>query len=267
MSGRSWCFTINNWNESDYARLFALEKTYLVVGKEISETGTPHLQGFITFRRTYRLAALKKLVPRAHWEPALTKDAMNYCMKEDYKIEDNRQQGARSDLKAVALACKKGVLAVVTEFPEAYIKYHGGIDALCLHFSGARDFKPRVIWIYGPTGVGKTRAVVQHEPDLWISGKNLRWWSGYENQPAVLFDDFRRDFCTYHELLRILDRYPYTVEVKGGHRALMAKRMYITSCFAPDEVYDTREDIAQLLRRIDDVIVKVLGQDLILPNE
>lgn len=265
MTSKSWIFTLNNWDHTDYKRFKDLESSYLCIGEEVGDSGTPHLQGYICFRRSYRLAALKKIVPKAHWEPAITKDAQNYCMKEKYEIFDNRTQGARSDLKAVVATLKEsGLSKCIESHPEAFVKYHGGISALALTLGGSRSFKPVVIWIYGPTGVGKTRSVVEREPDLWISGRNLRWWSGYNDQPAVLFDDFRRDFCTFHELLRILDRYPYTVEVKGGHRSLLARRMYITSCFRPQDVYETREDIGQLIRRIDFIVLKVEGQDLIL---
>ncbi len=239
----------------------------MVIGEEVGESGTPHLQGFITFKRSYRLAALKKLFPTCHWEPSKTTDAGNYCMKEKYVVEDNRAQGKRTDLALVVETAKSGGLAMcVEQHPTAFIKYHGGIEKFCYYIAAACAFKPRVVWIHGPTGVGKTRAVVESEPDLWISGKSLRWWDGYHNQEAVLFDDFRRDFCTFHELLRILDRYPYSVEVKGGYRQLNSKRMYITSCFKPDDVYETREDIGQLMRRISAVILKTKDECILLPK-
>lgn len=88
---KSWVFTLNNYTEKDETFLSDLEKTYLIYGREVGANGTPHLQGFITFKCTHRLSAVRKLLPRAHWEIAKSKDAMNYCMKEgDYKIDDRR---------------------------------------------------------------------------------------------------------------------------------------------------------------------------------
>ncbi len=87
-----------------------------------------------------------------------------------------------------------------------------------------------------------------------MSGKNLKWWQGYENEDIVLIDDFRRDFCTFHELLRILDRYPYIVQVKYGHRHLNSPYIFIITPHSPYDTYSTREDIQQLIRRIDRVI-------------
>ena len=257
---RSWVFTLNNYAESDCQRLRDFEKRYLCFGKEVGESGTPHLQGFITFKRSYRLPQLRKLLPRAHWERAVAADAMNYCMKEEYEIEDNRKRkGERTDLKTACQTLKEGGLnKLIGEHPEMYVKYSAGFEKLsniyCQLGGGLRREKPIVKWLYGPTGVGKTRSVVEAEDDLWISSKSLRWWTGYRGQESILFDDFRKDFCTFHELLRILDRYPYFVEVKGGARLLTATRIYITSCFSPRDVYNTREDIGQLIRRIDNIV-------------
>jgi len=70
-----------------------------------------------------------------------------------------------------------------------------------------------------------------------------------------LFDDFRGDFCTFHYLLRVLDRYPMRVEVKGSSREFNSKRIYITSCYPPTEIYNkSDEDVKQLIRRIDEII-------------
>jgi len=94
-----------------------------------------------------------------------------------------------------------------------------------------------------------------------VSGKSLKWFDGYDAHPDIIVDDFRRDFCTFHELLRILDRYPFRVETKGGSRQLLAKNTVITCPWKPDIIYQSRsqEDIGQLLRRIDEV--KLFGVD------
>lgn len=261
MTSKSWVYTLNNYTEEDVRRFKDFEYSYQVIGKEVGEEGTPHLQGFITWKRAYRLPQLQKLVPRAHWEVAKCTDAGNYCMKEAYEVLDNRKQGKRSDLSDAVDCLKEGGIKLVKmNHPETYVRYHNGLEKL--DERAPRNFKPMVTWIWGPTGVGKTRSVVESENDLWISGKDLRWWQGYEAQEAVLFDDFRRDFCTFHMLLRLLDRYPCTVEVKGGSRQLTAQRMYITSCYHPETVYDTREDVQQLIRRID--LIKLMEPEEVI---
>jgi len=255
----SWAFTLNNYTEKEEQQLKDLECSYIVFGHEIGEEkGTPHLQGSVTFTKAYRLSGLKKLNPRISWLPVIGEEfSANYCMKDrDYFLKDRRKQGERTDLQK---ACKivqenNNCTELKKSFPELYIKYHHGFEKLIEY--PKREKKPRVVWYWGKTGSGKTRTVIEkHKNDkIWISGKNLKWWQGYEQQRVVLIDDFRGDFCTFHELLRILDRYPYTVEVKNSSRELNSEYIYITSCYPPTEVYETREDIGQLLRRIDEII-------------
>lgn len=256
-TSKSWTFTINNYTESDIRKLTDLEKTYLIYGQEVGESGTPHLQGFLILKKSSRMPALKKIFPTAHWEIAkVACAAANYCLKDDnYTIIDNRAQGQRTDLAhAMELVRTGGLPHLIEQAGETYVRYHAGLEKISLYYQKPRTFKPIVTWIYGPTGTGKTRSVVEKHDDLWISLSTLKWWDGYDNQEAVLIDDFRADYCTYHELLRILDRYPFTVQVKGSTRKLNSKYMYITSCYPPDQVYQTREDIQQLLRRIDNIV-------------
>jgi len=130
-----------------------------------------------------------------------------------------------------------------------------------------RTWKPDVRWYHGSTGSGKTRSAVEEFPNAWMSGRNLKWWEGYDAHPEVIIDDFRRDFCTFHELLRILDRYEYRVETKGGSRQLLAKVMIITCPWAPEVLYSTRssEDVSQLCRRIDNI--RLFGNVVEPPQE
>lgn len=255
---KTWGFVLNNYTPEEEQQLKDLECKYIVFGHEVGEEKkTPHLQGHVVFTKAYRLSGLKKLNTRINWKLTIGEEfSANYCMKDkDYFLKDNRKQGKRTDLEeAVTELYKNGIEGVKKEFPVEYIKFHNGFHKLAMKPQTKRMFKPEVIWIWGPTGCGKSRYVFEKEEDIWPSGKNLKWWDGYENQEATVFDDFRADFCTFHELLRILDRYPYNVEVKGGSRQLNSKRMYITSCFPPDQVYETREDIHQLIRRIDKII-------------
>lgn len=266
---RNWCFTINNWTEEDLARCKSVGQAenvkYMIVGKERAKSGTMHLQGYVKFKSPRALAGIKKLLgDKTHLESQKGTDsqARNYCTKEnDYwescEFEANRP-GRRNDLtriKKLMLEGNKGLSEIVQEeeiqnfqslrFAEGLAKYQKNTNL-------REDLE--VTWIYGPTGTGKTYTAFKwFEGDCWISAKNLRWWEGYHGQENILIDDFRKDFCTYHELLRILDIYPYQVEFKGGSTPLKAKRIIITSCYHPIDVYETRKDIEQLLRRITDI--------------
>ena len=120
---------------------------------------------------------------------------------------------------------------------------------------GKRSWKTVVFWFYGPTGTGKSFAAMEYAKDAyWKMGGN-KWWDGYDGQSDVIIDDYRKDLCTFNELLRLLDRYPLLVERKGGSMQFLAKRIFITSPFSPSGVWEGRieEDLAQLMRRIEHV--------------
>lgn len=256
MKVRCWTLTLNNYTEEEHKNLLeeAEKCTYAVIGKEVGDKGTPHLQAYFRFPNARHLDAIKKLSPRAHWEAAKGDDHQNrvYCTKDGDFVEFGTisKAGKRSDIVQVRelLAERKSMREIV----QVATSYQSIRTAECIlkYNEKVRDWIPEIFWFYGPTGTGKTKKAYEMCKDPWISNKDLKWWDGYDAHEDVIFDDFRGDFCTFHELLRILDRYPYRVMVKGGSRQLLAKRIFITSPYRPEEVYSTREDIGQLIRRI-----------------
>lgn len=258
MEGKFWCFTLNNFSEDDIEKIKSYKNNYLIFGKEVGENGTPHLQGYIEFSTNHKLDRLKKKIhDKAHWEKrrGTASEAAEYCKKDndyyEYGEISKPKQGSRSDITEVRTLVQngKGMKDIVLNVNSYQaIRY---AETLLKYVEIKRTWKPEVKWFWGPTGVGKTKKAMEEAVNPWVSGKNLKWWEGYDAHEDVVIDDFRADFCTFHELLRILDRYEYRIEVKGSSRQFLAKRIWITSCYEPNKVYQTREDIAQLLRRID----------------
>lgn len=82
-----WCFTYNNYSNSDISILITLlkvEATWYVFQEEIGECGTPHLQGTVYFKLRKRLSNLKKFNAHIHWEPTRAIDkSVLYCTKEE----------------------------------------------------------------------------------------------------------------------------------------------------------------------------------------
>lgn len=81
---RTWCYTLNNYAASEERQLQLLECKYHVFGREKSATGTPHLQGCVTFKSPYRFNRVRRLLGgRAHIEVARDVDAArDYCKKD-----------------------------------------------------------------------------------------------------------------------------------------------------------------------------------------
>lgn len=257
MSSRNWCFTLNNYTDDDLKLIGEWVCRYLVYGKEVEAEGTPHLQGYAEFDASKRLATLKKLNERIHWETrkGSREEAIKYCKKDGdtfEKGETERIQGKRSDLAGIKQMVKDGKnTRTIWNTAPSYQAMKMAEIGMKL-YEEKRSWKPEVFWFCGPTGTGKTRKAFDMAVDPWVSGRNLKWWEGYDGHADVIIDDFRGDFCTFHELLRILDRYEYRIETKGGSRQLLARRIWITSCKTPYEIFPSvGEDVQQLIRRID----------------
>lgn len=259
--GKNWCFT-NFDLEVNYEDWLSNYATYVCWGVEkCPDTGKVHHQGYVEFSKNVTIGKkngfLKKLHNTIHWEKrkGTQEQAINYCMKDgdfhEVGAKPDKNQGKRTDLDDIKEMVKQGV--PMSRIVEEATSYQGirMAEKLKEYITVRRSWVTEVFWYYGPTGCGKTkRAIEEAGEDYWISGKDLKWWQGYDGHENVIIDDFRGDFCKFHELLRILDRYPYTVEVKGGSRQLLAKKIWITCPVHPEDVYKNQEDVNQLLRRI-----------------
>lgn len=83
--GRNWCFTLNNYTDEEVEGIESWECKGVAFGKEVGESGTPHLQGFVHFENEVTLKACRALSSRAHWERMRGSLAQNeaYCSKQD----------------------------------------------------------------------------------------------------------------------------------------------------------------------------------------
>jgi len=256
--GKSWRFTLNNWTDEEFESCKLWAYTRIIIGKEIAPTtGTPHLQGSVVFKSAKRLKGLKKLNNRISWKPANFPNAsFNYCKKDgDYWEDDRREQGARHDIIKAKELFKTG--ASVHEIALEVDSYQAArMGELLVRTAPFRSvaIQREILWFYGPTGTGKSATAREAYPDLYLKD-SYKWWDGYNGEETVLIDDMRADFCKFHELLKLLDRYTYRGEIKGGSIPITAKRFIVTSPYAPEDLYKGRtdEDIAQLLRRITEV--------------
>lgn len=136
---RSYCFTLNNYDEADVARLINLGPTvrYLVFGREVGDSGTPHLQGFIVYNNPTTFQAAKQHISnRAHLEVTRgpPEAAANYCKKDGDFEEFGTcpQQGKRTDLDlfkdwVAGLGRQPTRREIVLEFPK--------LSSRCLRFA------------------------------------------------------------------------------------------------------------------------------------
>lgn len=245
-----------------------------------------HYHFLLEFSQPVSLSAVVKLFgdgSGVHCEVAkgTFDQAKAYCTKDSDRVPGSAviewgvppAQGKRKDIDRVRDVLRSGGgMRELAEVATSYQSLRSG-ELLLKFVEPGRSFKPEVHWFHGSTGGGKTRRAfdlfeerrVSPSDEAWISGRNLQWWEGYDAHKFVIVDDFRKDFCTFHELLRILDRYPFRVMVKGGSRQLLATVMVFTCPWKPEVLYSSRsdEDIGQLMRRIDHVVL--FGDEVAAP--
>lgn len=189
--------------------------------------------------------------------------AADYCKKEGDFVErgERSQQGTRTDLAAVAEQIRDGtsIQQVALENPGLYVKFHKGLEALKCQTYQDRKEPPKVVWLWGETGVGKTREATNCE-SFYIKAcdsKGWLWWNGYSQQKRIILDEFDGDW-PIRDLLRLLDRYPYQGQTKGGYVKINSPEIYITSD-KPPLFYWTLKDLEQIWRRIS-VCTEVITQ-------
>lgn len=90
---KHWCFTLNNWTVEELEQIEQIVQQCCdkwIIGKEVGEEGTPHLQGYIVFTVKVRFTQILSvfLNKRIHWEKCRNhKASAKYCGKEgDYIV-------------------------------------------------------------------------------------------------------------------------------------------------------------------------------------
>lgn len=122
---RKWCFTLNNYTEKEYENIknYIGDKKYYVVGKEIGEEGTPHLQGYVEHKQAIKFSTLKNVCNRLHIEKAKGTKEQNF----DYCTKDNNYICNYTPLKQRLLqkyeeiewrSWQKNILNIIKEKPD-----------------------------------------------------------------------------------------------------------------------------------------------------
>ena len=265
---RHVCATLMNYTQDELANCkLTAEKTatYGIIGLEIAPTtGTPHLQIYMEFANQKRISELRTLIsPRAAFYERRGNpiQASSYCRgdytswKGIYKPKNEvcfeygelSKQGERSDWRLARDTLLEG--RSVVEVIETQPHMLPNIRALSqyqtlISKSSHRDLK--VIVLYGVSGGGKTRWAFDNYPELF-SKPDGDWWDGYSGQKVVLLDDFNGGL-PFSTLLKVADRYPLSLPVKGGFVSAAYDTLIITSNKHPSHWYQA--GLGAMRRRI-----------------
>lgn len=280
---RSFIFTWNNYTEESIGTLKGLTYKYLIYGKEVGESGTPHLQGLIQFSNARSWEAVRKELlgadvrackdpvsamlyckkgaqPKAEWEehhehgPTYGKDADIF--------EDGRapvtsaaggDMGGEMEKKRYERAwelAKQGKIEEVDA--DIRVRLYGTLKKIradyqvCPESMEELDFH----WFVGPTGTGKSLTARQENPGAYIKNTN-KWWDGYVDQDCVIIDEWSPESeCLTQYLKKWADHHAFSAETKGGTITIRPKKIIITSNYTIDQCFSRQEDLEPLTRRM-----------------
>lgn len=218
-----------------------------------------HWQLLVILSAPQRLSWIRSTFGPFHAEPTRSKAAEEYVWKEDTRIEGTQfevgrrpmHRNRKTDWDAVWDAAQSGLFNEIPNHVRVphYRTIKSIVSDYCKPVGMVRSCK--VFW--GATGTGKSRQAWEEAGfDAYPKDPRSKWWDGYNGHEHVVIDEFRGAIDIAH-LLRWLDRYPVTMECKGGSLVLVAKKFWITSNVHPREWYVglDPETYEALLRRIE----------------
>lgn len=216
-------------------------------------------------------------------------NAREYCLKTDptngLEYGKPLKQGARSDINELLQKNNYNVVDIRNNDPALYSRYRNGILDVCkdkqdddeilswldlsIDDNGEfidNEYKPaEVYWYCGSTGTGKSRNVKSVVRDILKNKqyelRNISIIHKIENGFAIgtirdktkvlILDEFRGSSMKFSDLLALIDG--CSINVKGGKQWIKADKIFITSCYSPDDCYPNlglTDSINQLHRRI-----------------
>ena len=270
---RNYCFTINNYTKKDLKKFITLAESlekhrYICFGLEIAPTtGTKHIQGYIQLNIAQRLTFLHKYfnftkrgdllkfhIDMANGTPEQNRD---YCKKDGkfHEFGEPITQGNRTDMTEIKNSVRdnpKNLNAIIDEQGNNLQQVRFAQTLQPIYLPKRNPNKPPIVyWIFGDTGIGKTRLVSETFEDI-CHVSSYKWLgTDYNQNECFLLDDFRPENLPFETVLKITDRYPFTLEFKGSQIPLNSEYIIFTSLHDIDSTFkNTQEDLKQLKRRL-----------------
>ena len=235
---------------------------YLCFGKEVSQNGTPHLQGYVSFKNAvYRPSRFFEQYGNGHFSMARGSADQNaeYCAKEgDFTEYGTRPQSRADQGHHGAMGGRRGGDVEQDRWEDAWRMAKEGkieeipADIRLRHYTtilkvAAKYQKPPAqllemdnIWIWGPAGTGKSTFAHRTFPGAYKKSFS-KWWDGYredeEGHLTVLLDDLHPKWSGKEDLKNWADVFPFVAEVKGGSMLIRPARIVVTSNYSPQQVW------------------------------
>jgi len=272
---RNIVFTINSVTRDNFSENFLIPSEvilFCIVGFEKAPTtGRQHVQGYCEFNRQVEFSHLRKWLPHAWIARSRGNQEQNiaYCSKsedfEEYGIRGTKKPGARTDLdRVIDIINNNPQCPMRAMIREGYVsgQQQRAAEFILKYSMQVRTEPPELIWITGPSGVGKSRMAWQicGYENTYVKNSLSKWFDGYDGHENLILDDMKpltdRDDIVVMFLLALFDVNPIRVETKGSSRQFMSSRIVITSIYEPCQILRNfvGEDPFQVVRRVSRII-------------
>lgn len=262
---RAWFGTWNNYTQDEFNSFKEWcdsETISYVIGKEVGEQGTPHLQFIIRFENKRSFSALKKKWGKLHLENCrVWRDSVRYCMKEGEYITKNINEEDYKDRPATAPRTGRAIPVNdrPTDRPEHELQYEKFMEEeykdivwhdwqqTVLDLVNSKPSQREVYWFWEETGnKGKsflTRYLDWKYNAIIANGKQADIFNQYKTfldtekvQPKLAIIDIPRshkDYVCYSTLEKIKDGLIYSGKYEGGKLRLIPHHLIIFANFEP----------------------------------
>lgn len=293
LQSRKWQITINNPIEKNLCHEeikkvlnFFKSLIYYCMADEIGlETNTPHTHVFFVLKSATRFSTVKKRFSSAHIEPAkgTNQENKDYILKEGKWKEDAKKdtsiigtfeefgelpqehQGFRGDLSFLYQMVKDGKSNYeIMEIEPDYLLRIPDIER-CRQIIRNEEFKEKfrnlnVTYIYGATGTGKSRYVLEKHGygNCYRVNDYKNPFDAYNGESILILDEYRSQFPMF-SMLNYLDGYPLSLPARYANKVACFETVYIISNISLSEQYmniqrEERKTWRAFLRRIQRVI-------------
>ena len=292
-SSRKFQLTINNPTQHgyDHSRIKSILASfsglvYWCMCDEIGEQRTPHTHIFMVSRNSVMFDTLHKRFYGAHIEQANGSNQENrdYVRKEGKWLEDakhetnladtfeewgelppDRTKGETQAQQIMQMVTDgKTNSEIIAEIPGAYNKlpYIEQARQTLLNERFKDTWRNlQVTYIWGQTGAGKTRSVMEHYgySNVYRVTDYSHPFDGYNGQDVILFEEFRSSL-PLSAMLNYLDGYPVELPCRYCNKVACFTKVFLISNIPLDKQYtnvqrEEPESWNAFRRRIDSVLM------------
>ncbi len=233
----------DDYDESIFDELIENHVAYIHAGRE--QGSHKHWQCYFEAPSQWLGSKWKKFFPGSHFEVAkgTAEQCIDYQSKEDnepftHGVWRNKGHGGkrpRTDLIEFVKAVRTGAsdAELFEKHATEMIHYRNAASDIRSAFAQKQSSFPEVWLLWGETSMGKSHMANEDGAEMLDYSKEaLQNYSG--TNPVVCFDEFNHEALPMRLMLKLVDKYEVTVNVKFGKANWNPRRILITSNEDPD---------------------------------